>query len=1024
MRYALLALSALCLLLSLPGCKDQSPAAPMFYENFIQPILTNSCVRNQGGCHENDGKGNALGNLDLTSYANIIRRRDVLRTFGSYPVPLLLLKAAGPQVPPIAYQGAGDRTMTQSIPSEIQHAGGNTISIDSVAYLELQRWMDGGANEDGSVTDRPSQKGGGACRSDFMVVRPDIAAQTASVDTTTQSFKDFANNVEPVITKNCAIGTCHSSQQSDFFLTCKGTGSDDATKFNYLEAQQYVSSKPDGSPIELKPLAPSQGGSIHTGGSFFLNKQDPDWVNLDAWVTEVGPVAAPTTLGDGETFFRDNVMPVLLRRGCALEACHSPGSANDFKLRAGSAGGFFSEHELSYNYHEARDNFLVADIPDPRQTRVLKKPVVTIADGGVGLIHRGGPPLESAGDPMGLDPTMCPQPWSTASTAFCTLVEWHRIERADMLAAGTADPFTVGERLPLAAVVRPPNDDRLIDFDTFRPGADLVLGSVALDVLGAIVEGGATADGSLLDNCAGVMADRSNVDVRDPNVSMDASKVAFAMRLGAADSLDVYEVTMDATHVCTKITDGMGQMANGMLVHNFDPTYAFDGSLVFASTRGKAGSGPTRSLKYLLPQSDLWRMSTDGMGGYMAPEQMTALLGSEMNPEMMLNGEISFTAEKASPDFYQLSGRRINWDLTDYHPLLGQRSHSAGLGDPLTTVNDNAMAMTPSVGYQQATEIREGIDRNFVVIFSDTGTKGAGGTLATFNRSIGPFEADRNDIDFLKSVGFLDPAATGRAGATQGAYRSPFSLPDGRYLVSYDPTITDLSAQTPRYDLMVFDPKSGMRTAVSGFSGGASSTVEAVLIYKRQARPLFHNLTQLVFGGQVDSTDTTHGVLHFPDLPMLATLLNANLRTGRFVDLLRPATQVVVYQDQPPPSDMSQAMAGLTGSEMVYENRKQLGSAPLAMDSSVILRVPALTPMIVELQDAGGNKLFTMAEEDQLGPGEHISRGVPQAFFNSTCAGCHGSVSGIELDIAINQDALTQASVSLSRDATPAAVGP
>jgi hypothetical protein len=57
-----------------------------------------------------------------------------------------------------------------------------------------------------------------------------------------------------------------------------------------------------------------------------------------------------------------------------------------------------------------------------------------------------------------------------------------------------------------------------------------------------------------------------------------------------------------------------------------------------------------------------------------------------------------------------------------------------------------------------------------------------------------------------------------------------------------------------------------------------------------------------------------------------------------------------------------------------------------------------------------------MKEEDQLGPGEYISRGVPQAFFNSVCAGCHGSVSGKELDIAINPDALTGASVSLSRD--------
>jgi hypothetical protein len=84
------------------------------------------------------------------------------------------------------------------------------------------------------------------------------------------------------------------------------------------------------------------------------------------------------------------------------------------------------------------------------------------------------------------------------------------------------------------------------------------------------------------------------------------------------------------------------------------------------------------------------------------------------------------------------------------------------------------------------------------------------------------------------------------------------------------------------------------------------------------------------------------------------------------------------------------------------------------------MRLPPLTPLYYELQDGSGKTLFTMFEEDQLGPGEHISRGVPQKFFNSVCGGCHGSVSGRELDIAVTTDALTGASVSLSRDPSQA----
>src|SRR5262249_31689823 len=158
--------------------------------------------------------------------------------------------------------------------------------------------------------------------------------------------------------------------------------------------------------------------------------------------------------------------------------------------------------------------------------------------------------------------------------------------------------------------------------------------------------------------------------------------------------------------------------------------------------------------------------------------------------------------------------------LTDYHPLIAQRSKSLALDG----------STQPSVDYQVATDIRELPDRNFVFILSDDGAKGAGGTLTTFNRSVGPFQANRNDKPFLAAVTHFDPAATGRAGATAGAYRSPFGMPDGRILVSYAPAVTNMMSASDadlRYDLVAFDPKTGMRTNVGGLNGGLS-TVEAV----------------------------------------------------------------------------------------------------------------------------------------------------------------------------------------------------
>ena len=994
-RHALL-LAALPLVVA--ACDSGPPAAPQYFDRVIQPILTASCVRNQGACHKDDGTGNALGNLDLSSYEALTRRPDAIHRYGSYPLPLLLLKATNGDVSPIPYSGKGDG-QEYLLPVQIRHAGGSNIQANTNAFLELQKWLDLGATRDGRLAERPQQSGTGACNKEFALARPDLTARFGEVDTSSQAFADFANKVEPTLTKSCAFATCHSSEQSDFFVTCQGNGTDDASKFNFLSAQAFLSDPIDASQFLLRPLSPQAGGISHTGGIFFDSKSDSTWSNWRAWAELAGQAISTQVLSDGQHFFNQAVMPVFLQRGCALEGCHSPGAANDLKLRAGS-GGFFAPFALRKNYESTRE-FLVPELADPRHSRIVKKPLVSTSEGGIGLIHRGGPPLQSPGDD--LEPANCPSSWTEASSAFCTLVEWHRRERVALIAKGEADELAAGQTFPFAVVIRPPNADRLIDFGTFRSGADLQLGRMPIGASFATNPAGSTLEGSVLGSCPGVGAGRDNIDVRGPEFDYGADKIVFAMRVGEADTLDLYEVSIAAPRTCTRLTTG-GAPQNGLPMHSLDPVYAPDGSLVFASTRGIAG-GPTRSLKYLLPQTDLWRLPRVG-DGYGPAEPMTSLRGSELSPAMMANGQVTFTAEKASADYYQLSGRRINWDLTDYHPLLAQRATSV----------DTKGLIKPSVDYQQATEIREGVDRNFVLILSDDGTRGAGGTVALFNRSIGPFEADRSEITFLRSLTVLDPAATGRAGATKGAYRSPALLPDGRLLVSYAPDVTDLAAASSvRYDLVVLDPVTGVRTAVAGLAGGASSYVEASTGYRRERRKLFGNFTQLVFGGGVDA-NPTRATVHYPDAPMLATLLGANLRSGRFVDSLRSATDMVIYAADSPPSDLAAAMAGRIGSQGVYDVRREIGRAKLAADGSVHLGLPALQPLYIELQDGAGKKLFSMSEQDQLGPGESITRGVPERFFNSVCGGCHGSVSGRELDIAIVADALTGASVSLSRD--------
>jgi hypothetical protein len=198
----------------------------------------------------------------------------------------------------------------------------------------------------------------------------------------------------------------------------------------------------------------------------------------------------------------------------------------------------------------------------------------------------------------------------------------------------------------------------------------------------------------------------------------------------------------------------------------------------------------------------------------------------------------------------------------------------------------------------------------------------------------------------------------------------------------------------------------------------AGARVDAVLAYKYPARVLYDNRRQLVFGGN-DGGDPAHAVIHMPDAPMVFTLLTGNLRRGRPVDAFRPAKFLAVYTE-----GMCPAGSCTPGGNGIFENRQLLGTAPLASDGSVRIQLPAQTGVVLELQDDKHNSVVKMGEEHQLGPGEQISMGIVQPLFDAVCAGCHGSVSGHEIDVRVSPDALTGASASVSANAAPVTIGP
>jgi len=96
-------------------------------------------------------------------------------------------------------------------------------------------------------------------------------------------------------------------------------------------------------------------------------------------------------------------------------------------------------------------------------------------------------------------------------------------------------------------------------------------------------------------------------------------------------------------------------------------------------------------------------------------------------------------------------------------------------------------------------------------------------------------------------------------------------------------------------------------------------------------------------------------------------------------------------------------------------------------DGSLRARVPGGTPISVALLDDEDDVLrfsgdgpfrgpMRQREATQFYPGEHAKQSMPRDLFNGVCAGCHGSISGRELDVGVTVDVLTSASRSKASD--------
>ena len=1012
--------------LSPASCTTKDPESSTYFARTISPILTTSCVRtNTGaGCHVADGKGNALGNLDVATFAGVAKRRDLLIDYGPYGQPAFLVKNVDPfQVEVQTYDGK-----KVAITTDIKHAGGSILDPTASGYTTLRRWIQNGATENNTGQPPPSVERQ-ACNP-FVPVR---AGFDPTQDSPRADFAQFQRDVNPVIKgggqgANCAAGNCHGTFANSLYFTCGDTP--EQIRWNYLVAEEYLAQTPEQSELLRRPLSPAAGGAYHEGGVVFTSPSEAGYVALSEWAKAHGPPVVDIT-DPGFAFFSQKVQPLLVKKGCMMVQCHSASMFHDYRLRGGS-GGSFSLSATRKNYELSLAQ-LSLESEDPNASRMVRKnlyrpEVCSVAgcEAPSGIAHRGGPLLEDFAA-QAASPKLCADAMHDYDNgnldkipAYCVISEWLRREREVFKLAPLSAVVYV--RRPLGTVTRPQ------DFDVYSPGADLRRAAVST-TLGVVTTTG--VETSLTAGCGLAVA---TADIRRPQVSWEGTKITFAARASAGEPLAVYEMNADGTG-CAKHAEIGAHPAtqNGLLIHDFDPTYAppENGAsrIVFASTRGNIQpeaydyQGPQRTpADPAKANANLYSWEGDPAGGRRV-RQLTYLLNMERSPSFMSDGRLIFTAEKRAPSFYQLALRRINLDGGDYHPLYAQRG---------------------SIGYPEGAQVTELADKDLAVIFRTPATPHGGGALGIVNRSLGidfrstepaEYVIDPGVIDpatpqsldpafFLHSLRSPDSASNARPGQpTSGLYTAPSPLPGALLLVSFG-AAADAAAFGGDYDVYVMSPTTGVKTRLLGEVGVAD--VDAVGVYARALRPVFQSTLDEPNGHTVIKSGSREAEVQVLDMRVLSSLLFQNTPTGRLID---PELDTVsVYEDMPPPLEVDSfekggANVATDAFGRVYVKRRLLGAVPIERDGSTKFNLPGGLPIVFKLGDttlSREKKLPRFQRESMVfSPGEYVHQSFKAEFFDSLCGQCHGSISGRAVDVALKPDFVTQASATLSRDKPP-----
>jgi len=792
-------------------------------------------------------------------------------------------------------------------------------------------------------------------------------------DTGGGDLSAFERDVVPVIERDCGTDSCHAApgdrfdslDPSYFVFPVDDEGKisgHDRIERAYERAREKLSGAgAEFSDLVRKPLDVSLGGLAHRGGSQFRTMDDPSLVALMRWAQAARP-SEETALTPLEQRFADEIQPVLAEKRCMLSSCHGASASNLLKFDPGVLGRFDNiatkRNYASFNLH------LNLETPDPMLSRALRK---TIPPAQGGIFHRGG----NAFFDVDADAELLAR-----FTSFVT-------DARDQL--GVAD---TGKMTGIVFAATDPTPRKLFDIGTWQPGGDLY----------ALIP--PEPGGTLTNLTATLHGDPA--DIRDPAVSYDGKRVAFAMRRNQDDCLNLYILDLD-TAALTQVTHDTGVLANGIKVANVEPLWGPDDRIYFVSTRPGVISA-----QGTVPQANLYRIDPDGQNLL----RMTYSAGVELAPQWRLfPAKGALGPEDRTLDLTFTATRKVGADLfaplmrvppdfrSDYHPHYG----------------------TQNPRYQIFTQISQLPDLREPLLLMDDSTVWEGGALALIDRNLGPVISDGLDpsvvnyVEPLQKLGTIGEDVRHRGYSPGGYYRDPHAAPDGSLLVVYSPAPIDLSDPNAAPDPALYRVQIADLPGNQSYLSSRDLLVDVPGKVEMDPRPIYRRRREEIGdAGEHLRNDVDWGDMLNFDLSVALTIARQDSPSGvKSFDQMADDIRYVRLVEEVPGTAADGVGRGGHGI------RRILAEVPATRDRSLYLRLPAGVPFYIQALDDSGAATATFNEWFSVLPGEKLTQVTRREVWNTRCGACHGSVTGQAGDTVATPDVLTQASrVEANYDAT------